>query len=291
VCAYDRAKLSELNHLSPSPLASALAMYQRIPHSYAVVSADVVRAYDRAKSFYTLVGLPVHEVVLLAADKPGRYKVAEWQSLLQVCGVVVGGRGGGVHTVVLLFHKCQKGHGCQLLHVCVWGCRAGRGLKCEQVLRQGLQEDGGSCRQLFPCIGRGQICVSAFARVCLCLLYCRTVSTLGRNQTYRAPCAALCCCCCCGCGCCCVQVRVPGRPCDGSDIAALHRALDKHYHLSAGALLLLLLQLGPVAHSLLLLLHGCVVSERLCCHFYQCYHKYQHAGATHLVQLFVPVGV
>jgi hypothetical protein len=49
------------------------------------VSADVVRAYDRAKSFYTLVGLPVHEVVLLAADKPGRYKVAEWQSLLQVC--------------------------------------------------------------------------------------------------------------------------------------------------------------------------------------------------------------
>jgi hypothetical protein len=33
----------------------------------------------------------------------------------------------------------------------------------------------------------------------------------------------------------CAQVRVPGRPCEQSDMAALHRALDKHYHLSTGA--------------------------------------------------------
>lgn len=43
-----------------------------------------MRAYDRAKSFYTLVGLPSSEVVLLAADRPGRYSRAEWESLLQV---------------------------------------------------------------------------------------------------------------------------------------------------------------------------------------------------------------
>lgn len=47
-------------------------------------SADVVRAYDRSKSFYTLVGLPSSEVVLLVADRPGRYSVEEWESLLQV---------------------------------------------------------------------------------------------------------------------------------------------------------------------------------------------------------------
>ena len=48
------------------------------------MSADVMRAYDRAKAFYTLVGLPAVEAVLLASEKPGRYSVAEWGSLLQV---------------------------------------------------------------------------------------------------------------------------------------------------------------------------------------------------------------
>jgi hypothetical protein len=52
--------------------------------AHAGPTADIVRAYDRSKSFYTLVGLPASEVVLLAADRPGRYSVAEWESLLQV---------------------------------------------------------------------------------------------------------------------------------------------------------------------------------------------------------------
>jgi hypothetical protein len=60
------------------------------------VSPDIVRAYDRSKSFYTLVGLPSSEVVLLAADRPGRYSVEEWESLLQVRkGRGQGDAGGG----------------------------------------------------------------------------------------------------------------------------------------------------------------------------------------------------
>lgn len=47
-------------------------------------SAEVSRAYDRANSYYTLVGLPADEVVRLAAEKPGRYSLAEWEALLQV---------------------------------------------------------------------------------------------------------------------------------------------------------------------------------------------------------------
>jgi hypothetical protein len=31
-----------------------------------------------------------------------------------------------------------------------------------------------------------------------------------------------------------MQVHVPGRAADERQLAALHRALDKHYHLSAG---------------------------------------------------------
>jgi hypothetical protein len=44
----------------------------------------VSRAYDRAKQYYTLVGLPADEVVRLAGDRPGRFSVAEWEALLLV---------------------------------------------------------------------------------------------------------------------------------------------------------------------------------------------------------------
>eukprot|EP00879_Flechtneria_rotunda_P022311 GHRR01023540.1.p1 GENE.GHRR01023540.1~~GHRR01023540.1.p1 ORF type:complete len:213 (+),score=84.92 GHRR01023540.1:344-982(+) len=47
-------------------------------------SSGVGRAYDRAKSYFTLVGLPADEVIRLAADKPGRFSLAEWEALLQV---------------------------------------------------------------------------------------------------------------------------------------------------------------------------------------------------------------
>ncbi|WIA23609.1 hypothetical protein OEZ85_000318 [Tetradesmus obliquus] len=47
-------------------------------------AAEVSRAYDRAKQYYTLVGLPAEEVVRLAGDRPGRFSVAEWQALLLV---------------------------------------------------------------------------------------------------------------------------------------------------------------------------------------------------------------
>jgi hypothetical protein len=46
--------------------------------------ADCVRAYERAKGYYTLVTLPAAEVVRLAVDKPLRYTVAEWEALLEV---------------------------------------------------------------------------------------------------------------------------------------------------------------------------------------------------------------
>jgi hypothetical protein len=47
-------------------------------------SADAARAYERAKAYYTLISLPADEVVRLAADRPLRYSVAEWQALLAV---------------------------------------------------------------------------------------------------------------------------------------------------------------------------------------------------------------
>ncbi|KAF6259795.1 hypothetical protein COO60DRAFT_1625953 [Scenedesmus sp. NREL 46B-D3] len=47
-------------------------------------AAEVSRAYDRAKQYYTLVGLPAAEVARLAADRPGRFSVAEWEALLLV---------------------------------------------------------------------------------------------------------------------------------------------------------------------------------------------------------------
>jgi hypothetical protein len=49
----------------------------------------VQRLFDRAKSYYTLAALPVAEVVALAADKPARFSVPEWQALLQVPLVVL----------------------------------------------------------------------------------------------------------------------------------------------------------------------------------------------------------
>jgi hypothetical protein len=50
-------------------------------------AAEVSRAYDRAKQYYTLVGLPADEVVRLAGDRPGRFSVAEWEALLLVSRV------------------------------------------------------------------------------------------------------------------------------------------------------------------------------------------------------------
>lgn len=44
------------------------------------------RAYDKAKQYYTLAGLPVDEVIRLAADRPGRFTVGEWEALLLVGG-------------------------------------------------------------------------------------------------------------------------------------------------------------------------------------------------------------
>lgn len=46
--------------------------------------AECLRAYERAKGYYTLITLPAEEVVRLAADKPLRYSVAEWEALLAV---------------------------------------------------------------------------------------------------------------------------------------------------------------------------------------------------------------
>jgi hypothetical protein len=46
--------------------------------------ADSARAYERAKAYYTLISLPAEEVVRLAADRPLRYSVSEWQALLAV---------------------------------------------------------------------------------------------------------------------------------------------------------------------------------------------------------------
>lgn len=54
------------------------------PHCRAGGAAEVHRAYDKAKQYYTLAGLPVDEVVRLAADRPGRFTVAEWEALLLV---------------------------------------------------------------------------------------------------------------------------------------------------------------------------------------------------------------
>ncbi len=46
--------------------------------------AVAVAAFDKAKAYYTLVGVPASEVVRLAAEKPLRFSVAEWFALLEV---------------------------------------------------------------------------------------------------------------------------------------------------------------------------------------------------------------
>ncbi|KAI8462821.1 MAG: hypothetical protein J3K34DRAFT_527482 [Monoraphidium minutum] len=46
--------------------------------------AEAVRGYERAKGYYTLITLPCDEVLRLAADKPLRYSVPEWEALLAV---------------------------------------------------------------------------------------------------------------------------------------------------------------------------------------------------------------
>jgi hypothetical protein len=69
----------------------------------------VLRVYDRAKAYYTLVGLPVSEVVALAGDKPGRYSVAEWQALLQV----------RASSVPVCSCACLN-----MRHECLWHARA-----------------------------------------------------------------------------------------------------------------------------------------------------------------------
>lgn len=55
-------------------------------------SVECQRAFERATGYYTLITLPAEEVARLAADKPLRYSVAEWEALLSVS---VPGRPGG----------------------------------------------------------------------------------------------------------------------------------------------------------------------------------------------------
>jgi hypothetical protein len=67
--------------------------------------AEVAKVYDKARGYYTLVGMPGDELVRMASKTPLRYSVAEWQALLQVKvaaggsvgrGWLLGGRGGGI---------------------------------------------------------------------------------------------------------------------------------------------------------------------------------------------------
>jgi len=47
-------------------------------------AAEVAKVYDKARGYYTLVGMPGDELVRMASKTPLRYSVAEWQALLQV---------------------------------------------------------------------------------------------------------------------------------------------------------------------------------------------------------------
>ena len=49
-------------------------------------AAEVAKVYDKARGYYTLVGMPGDELVRMASKTPLRYSVAEWQALLQVNG-------------------------------------------------------------------------------------------------------------------------------------------------------------------------------------------------------------
>lgn len=49
-----------------------------------VGAAECQRAYERAKGYYTLITLPPEEIARLAADRPLRYSVAEWEALITV---------------------------------------------------------------------------------------------------------------------------------------------------------------------------------------------------------------
>ena len=71
--------------------------------------AECQRAYERAKGYYTLITLPEDEVVRLAASKPLRYGVAEWEALLLVR--VLGRPGGdGTDSMAVLRRTLDKAY-------------------------------------------------------------------------------------------------------------------------------------------------------------------------------------
>jgi hypothetical protein len=57
------------------------------------LKTEPLRAFDRARSYYSMLMLPADEVLKVAGEKPLRYSGSEWLALLQVRAL--GGRGGG----------------------------------------------------------------------------------------------------------------------------------------------------------------------------------------------------
>lgn len=90
-----------MNALGAERLIRTLAVMQgplaslgtaAVPGAGGAGAIECQRAYERAKGYYTLITLPPEEIARLAADRPLRYSVAEWEALL---AVHVQGRPGG----------------------------------------------------------------------------------------------------------------------------------------------------------------------------------------------------
>ncbi len=54
------------------------------------LKTEPARAFDRARSYYSMLMLPADEVLKVAGEKPMRYSAGEWMALLQVSTVNLG---------------------------------------------------------------------------------------------------------------------------------------------------------------------------------------------------------